>query len=306
MGSETLKLKPIEVSPFVDPFTPLTVNPHKNYYNPFTGSKFVFGKTDDGQRVVLKESGNKEGLLREWTGLSKVLVTGLAVQEGMMIGELDDGTRVLVSKEVEGKSLADAPGEAKRRNVGKLLARIHQSVQISETEWKKSGRQEFRYYTWHLDFWRKRAEEIDPQTRRSITLADTLADQAANYFQDAKPVFTHQDLHDEQIIVTPQDTEVMIDFENWKESDPLDDLATYLFSLLRESSPLTYYDELSAGYFNDRKRTDLESTIVAFNLLFFALRAAGFFYTRKDNYFSTALNNLLIVTSYIEQEGLWK
>ncbi len=285
---------------------PFSIHVSQEVISPFTNSKLLFGITTDNEKVVAKITTSPDGNLREWEGLQKVSIIGTQVQEGIVAGQLDDGSPVLVTREIEGKSLVNVPGEIHRRNLGHLLKKIHAKTKIDGIEWEKSGKKDFRYYDWHLSYWHKKAEEISPVCRRAVSIIDTLVETASSYFQSSEPVFTHQDLHDEQVLINTNNLEVVIDFENWKEADYLDDLAMYLFHSIREESPITFYHELLNGYLNEGKTTDQENSIIAFDTLFFALRAVGYFHKFNLPYLDTALSNLVLVTKFIDQETPWK
>jgi aminoglycoside phosphotransferase (APT) family kinase protein len=305
MSKENITVYPIETL-YPQELNPISVQIRQRLTSSFTGSTLLFGRTEANEKVVIKTSAYPEGNANEWEGLKKISSTGLPTQQGIMIGKLSDGSSGLVTKEVEGEPLTDIPSEDQRRDIGTQLKNIHSSTKISGDEWEKSGKQTFTYYDWHLAYWRKNADTVSPICRQAISILDTLVEAASRYFQSTTPVFTHQDLHDGQVIVNSNNDKILIDFENWKEADPLDDIAMYLFHSIRENSPKAFYSELSNGYFDGRKTTDQENSVLAFDTLFFALRAVGYFHKFKLPYFNTAIDNLRLVNHYIDKENTWK
>ncbi len=271
---------------------------------PFSGSEILFCLDQNGRKVVLKKSVFDWGAQREWLGLQKTNHLAF-VQKGVLLGEMSDQTKVIVTELVPGKQLYKTDPLELRIELGKKLKSIHQHTTIQGDEWNKSQKSDLSYFERSLHLW------CSPEIQRVLGLDTSLAMlkqllQQATKLENVLPTFTHQDLHEGQVFVADNALGKIIDLEFWQEADPLEDLGIYLFHLLREETPTERFTALAQGYFDNEDFNQDTKIALSFYLLFAATRAAVFFQRQRKSYVPTALGTLNRVVSFLEEEELFK
>lgn len=283
-----------------------TVSIHRKITAAFSGSQIIFGSTSDHQDVVLKGSAYSQGLSREWAGLQALHQQPLAVQVPLAVVADPQGSRFLMTQWVKGQSLVEMTEDGVRHRVGELVKNIHDQVNISGAEWQHSSKSQFTYYDRYLAYWQRHQVPHLEAESRPVQLLRVLARPMIDHLAQVQPHFTHQDVHDGQIIVEANAQPVLLDFEWWQEDDPLVDLAMYLFHTLRMAQPLAYVRELYQGYQADQELPESDRDSIAFYLLFIAARAVASFRQLQSAYLPVAEQNLQTITAFIDQEKPWR
>lgn len=280
-------------------FTPINEFPAE-----FSGSKIIFAADDHGKDVVLKYSVYPNGAKREWQGLQKVAHYEF-IQQPVLLG-LDQETdqTVLVTKKMSGQILSQNDESQHRFTLGTMLAQIHNETNIPGEEWDRSQKADFGYFQKSLENWKwPEKQKLFSQTF-ALPLLQYLW-RSIESLPKRMPSFTHQDLHEGQVLLQSENLGI-IDFEFWLEADPLEDLAIYLFHLIREKQPLSRLSPLLEGYFLDKDFSEDDKLLISFYTLFIAARAVSFFSQNRPSYLPTALSSLNRVTEYVDTQQLWK
>jgi len=305
MQRETIRLFPIEnysqESGLDDEYKVSVLEKH---ISPFTGSRLLFGFMEDGREVVVKYSVYPEGPRREWEGLQRVSAANVPAQNPISLAKDSKNKLVLVTERVLGEILMKVPGDEKRNELGKIVRLMHESVQIDGNEWANRIQDE-KYHQKYFEFWEQLGiSEISPTSIASLQLRDLL-DVVSSHFPQIFPSFIHNDLHEDQVIYSSMNGNKLIDFEVWKEGDPLFDIGMYLFHSLRGEYPSEYAQEFISGYFG-KDVSELEKLTVIFYTLFIGMRAVGYFAKFRPDYLPTAISNLRLSSKFVESEQILK
>lgn len=261
----------------------------------------------NGLDVVVKFSGYKYGTKREWDGLK--LVNSAGIPAPLLLCAIRENTSDrygIISTKIQGDDLYKKKSSGYRHKLGKIIADIHNNVPITGSEWQGSGKHNFTYFENQISsFGGSTISEIN-STSKPYEMLRSLAKNVDNGFSKTVPVFTHNDIHNEQAIVN-QDGEVsVIDFEEWKEEHPIKDLSIYLLHTLRNHQPLSDFTNFSLGFNHDRKLESDDLNFLAFYLLFAAIRSVDYHSKVLPSYVKTALTTLKIITKSLDNELIFK
>lgn len=272
---------------------------------PFSGSKILFAKTSSGEEIVIKISNSKNGAYREWMGLVKTYDTGLPVPTPILYGSDPNGSKLIVSDRVKGTHLYQEEKQGARQELGKILRGMHERVEVDGKEWAESGRSDFGYYDRYTFSWLNSKSDVIGQGSMTDALLSQFADEMNNHCVKTNPVFNHNDLHDGQVIIREDSSVVIIDFENWREESPFNDIAFYLFHSIRVNSPNENFYEFLNGYTGSNKLDESSKSVLAYYLLFISARTVNYFSTKSSPYLEKALATHKEVLNYIDNENLW-
>jgi len=269
----------------------------------FSGSHISYATNESNGKFVLKQATKPEKTIHEWEGLQKLSEYPLPIQEPVGLANDQNGQLTLISKEVVGKPVYQT--EQGRVLLGKSIRELHHIVQVDNNFWITSGKPNFTFYNSAIDRWHGENIPELQKTGKIVSLIYNLSSEISEHLQTVRPSFLHNDVHDGQGFIVNNNC-VLIDFEQWGISDPIEDIALYLYHQIRIGKEDVHFEQFIQGYIPDGKLTDKEKNATAFYLLYFASRAAAFFYLKRLDYYQIGLGNLLKSVKYIESEKLWK
>lgn len=273
----------------------------EDFVVPFSGDRLVFATTESGLQIVAKIS-QPEKSRREWMGLLTAYYASVPSPQPLLLGQIDEQHSALISSRIIGRNMFYSSDLGLRHKLGKIVKSMHEQATAKGNEWLISGKSDFSYYDRKMDLWAR--EIVIDQTTHPL-LAQ-LSIHAPNYITKTLPVFNHNDIHDGQAIIENSGRIVLIDFGNWCEDTPLNDIAFYLFHCIRNNKDINYFVSFIDGYLGTSKLTDEEKTVILFELLFISTRAVEYFARRKSGYLDTAKETHKRVLAYIEDETLFK
>lgn len=273
----------------------------EDFVIPYSGNRFIFATTEGGLQIVAKIS-QQEKSRREWMGLLTVYYASVPSPQPLLLGQTDERHFALISSRIIGHNMFYSPNLGLRYRLGRIVKSMHEQATTEGREWLVSGKSDFSYYDRKIDLW-TRDIAIDQTTH---PLLIQLSIPAPNYIARTLPVFNHNDIHDGQAIIEDTGRIVLIDFGNWCEDIPLNDIAFYLFHCIRTNKDIDYFASFMDGYLGTRKLTDEEKTVILFELLFISTRAVEYFAKKKSGYLDAAKETHKRVFAYIENETLFK
>lgn len=268
---------------------------------PYSGNRLVYATTEGGLRIVAKIS-QQEKSWREWMGLLTAYYARVPSPQPLLLGQIDKQHSALISSRVIGHNMFYSSDLNLRHRLGMIVKSMHEQVIVEGNEWLVSGKSDFSYYDRKMDLWVRKVA-IDQTTHPLLT---QLSIHAPDYIARTLPVFNHNDIHDGQAIIEDTGRIVLIDFGNWCEDIPLNDIAFYLFHCIRTNKNIDHFTSFMDGYLGAGKLTDEEKTVILFELLFISARAVEYFARRKSGYLDTAKETHKKVLEYIEDEQLFK
>jgi len=268
----------------------------------FSGSHIIYANESD-ENFVLKQTQDRGVLLHEWNGLKQLSHYSLPVQQGVGLSIDQNGILTLISREVKGFPIYQV--EEGQRQLGESVRQLHQVVQVDTQQWNQSGKYDFTYYDRILNKW---DQDSVPDLQRSgkiVGMIFGLSTQVVNHLKIVKPAFLHNDVHDGQGFIDDGRC-ILIDFERWGVSDPLEDIAYYLYHQIRNGKEDVNFRKFVDGYFSNQTLSESQRNTLAFYLLYFASRSAVFFYEHRPDYYPIGQTNLLKTVQYVDSEKLWK
>ena len=276
---------------------------------PFTGSTVVVGDLPKvSHQVVLKIAPNAKSIRREWEGL--LHVTGLdgKCQQPVALVQTAQGQLGLLSEYIEGEVLKNSSEVARRAQVGERMRELHERVPVHGEEWRKSPMREFHAFLEAIERWQHDSDFLQ-HIRHTLALPilERLARELTTHKRIESPAFIHTDIHDEQVLISQEGVAILLDFEQWQEGDPVDDLAIYLFHILRNGAPLEYFQAALAGYGSLDFLVHVVQlrTVLAFHTLFFATRAVRMFARYRPEYLPLSVHTLEEVCRFLATDALW-
>ena len=272
----------------------------------FTRNTILFGSTKSGIQTTVKISTNRNGAMNEWEGLNMTYDVGMPVPEPYALAKNSDGVQVLISQKVDGELLHTNSQTGKRYDLGQIVSFMHNKVGINAENWKSSGKPDFSYYENLLNKYLKSSLNELKTGSETHTILNKFVNVMSYYCKTTTPVFNHNDLHDGQIIVKPNQKLVLLDFENWKEETQLNEISYYLFHLIKDGSVNRNFDKFINGYLKSYRLTDTEKSVMTFYLLFISARAIDYFKNTGSKYLQKALETHKKVLRYTNDERLWK
>jgi aminoglycoside phosphotransferase (APT) family kinase protein len=285
----------------------IKVDVYKRVGNPYTKSRVLFGNLQNGLDVAIKFSGYKYGTKREWDGLRLVNSVGIPAPILLCaVRENTNGSHGIISTKIQGDDLYKKKSNSYRYNLGQIISDIHANVPITGNEWQDSGKQNFTYFENQINSFSKSTISEINSTSKPHAMLQSLSKNVDNDFSGTVPVFTHNDIHNEQAIVNQAGKVSVIDFEEWKEEHPIKDLSIYLLHTLRNHQPLSDFKNFSLGFNHDRKLESDDLNFLAFYLLFAAIRSVDYHSKILPSYVKTALTTLDIITKTIDAETFYK
>lgn len=312
-GARILKLSMVQKEQFVsvEAFGPVLTDElielkiSKRMVTPYTGSEVSFATTESGQQVVIKASAREGGAVREWRGLARAYVAKLPVPEPMALVKTQAGQLALVTERINGKMLYYSPQNEARHNLGGIVKTMHKAVPVEGNGWIESGKADFSYYDSRLHAWRQgHVENIDAKSKAQ-GLLNSLAHPMIAHCESITPGFNHNDIHDGQVIVRGRKI-TLIDFEEWIEESPLNDVAYYLYSSVRMGTADNQFRYFLNGYLGNEVFSEVEKGALMFYLLYISCRAMNFFSSRPGKFAEVATTTHRKVIDYVEDEKLWK
>lgn len=259
----------------------------------------IYRGISNGREVVVKFSSYPWGARREWDALRKVHSAGVSSPEpiAFIVAEKPG----LVMEYVHGESLGNNPDSSLRYSLGVLVKEMQDGVHLDGREWEGVGKKDFSYYDRKIEQWGKNhigEEAIDIMRELAIDIGDS--------FKLVTPVLAHNDLHDNQVIINSSRL-YLIDFEFWRESHPVADLAVYLLNIIRNESNEEFFWQLCRGYINSEDGfTDQQKKIVSFLLLFASCEGLDFYMQNRPEAFDIATKQHQGAISFFKREALWK
>lgn len=212
----------------------------------------------------------------------------------------------MILEYVEGPPIFKNPDMRLRTKMGVTVLKMHESVVVNGNDWQKSGKPTFIYYDRSLFKWSvETGNQLGPESKVQ-EIIKKFAGTASSYCEASIPVFNHNDLHEGQVIVNTAGDVVLLDFENWREDTKLNDLAYYLFQLIRTKSSFENYKAFLMGYLGTKTLTDSDKSVLSFYLLFISARALNYFLMTESKYIKIATDTHDRVLKFVEEERLWK
>ncbi|OGM11552.1 hypothetical protein A2W13_02360 [Candidatus Woesebacteria bacterium RBG_16_36_11] len=273
---------------------------------PFTGSTILFGTSESGIQVAIKISAKKGGADREWKGLNMAYHAGVSVPEPFALAKTNSEAPVLISEKIEGQHLHNETDAKLRFKLGKIMRDMHDQVKIVGEEWHSSGKPNFTYYDQFIIRWLHSTSKELGQGSKTQALLNKFASAISSYCETVIPIFSHNDLHEGQVFLRSNGGLTLLDFENWKEETQLNEIAFYLFHLIRVDKVGGNFDKFLNGYLKSAHLTETEKSIMAFYLLFISARAIEYFQNTKSRYLEKAVDTHNKILKYTDEERLWK
>jgi Ser/Thr protein kinase RdoA (MazF antagonist) len=275
------------------------------FTTPYSGSEVRFGTLDSGRRVVVKVSARKLGAEREWGGLVRTFEAGLSVPEPIALVNTQIGHPALVTEQMEGKLMYYTSQNELRYRLGQMVKRMHDAVPVDSRRWVEAGKSDLTYYESRLHHWWIANAEVLGVKTDSQALFKKLVPMMATYCNSVVPRFNHNDLHDGQVIVVGENITI-IDFEDWIEESPMNDLAYYLYSTIRTGTIDEQFGYFLDGYLETEILSEVEKGALMFYLLYISCRSVNQFKLRRVGLAEIALSTHQKVVKYIKRERLWK
>lgn len=272
----------------------------------FRGGKIIYAAFPDGIQVVIKTPKDENGAKREWDGLIKTSTAGIPVPKPILLGLNDSGQPCIVLERIHGKPLFLNHSHEARTQLGQTIKQMHTRVAIEGTEWLESEMSDYAYYDRKIKLWGEKQELIGDNNIFTQYLFQIFSLSMIDYCNKTLPVFNHNDIHDGQVIRSNEGRGVLIDFGNWTEDRPMNDLGFYLFHCLRNNTGFEMFKSFMNGYLGDNSLHEDDKQALIFNLLFISTRAIIIFSTFRPVYAKVAKMNHQKVLSFIKDETLWK
>jgi len=268
----------------------------------FSGSRVILGDSSQLGPIAIKIQPAKRGVLREWEGLSRAYSAGIVVPQPICLATSEKGGLVLISRRITGRNLYSAVNTDNFLKLGTTIKDIQDHVAITGEEWALSGRADFSYFEKKLDLLRDKPIDEHVDEGHIKSLLNACATEVGNTFPQIKPVFTHHDIHNDQVLVTKTNEQYLMDFEHWIESHPFHDIATYLFHTLRTLSPIEQYNEVLRGYSQKEPSIEKEQLVILFFLLLAAVNSVEFYRNNRREELPYAVEYLRRSVKYAEKQ----
>lgn len=273
---------------------------------PFTSSLVIFGRTSDDGLIAAKFSTMPGGAEREWRGLVAIHNVGVSVPRPIALVKNNHEQLGLVSSFVQGYDLITNQHPRDHFNFGGAVKSMHDLVQTNGAEWTRLGKNDFAHYDRYINHCGDLIKNGVVGSKRGHELLKLFAAALGKRLGQLKPTFTHYDLHDKQVIIDSLSKLHLIDFERWREGDPLDDLAIYLFHSLRMNRPYEFFIEFTRGYLNNAHFTDMEKSVINFYLLYSGFMSVDYFRRFRESELPFAIAQMDKVVQYVSEERLMK
>jgi len=272
---------------------------------PFTRSTIIFATSEAGKPVVIKFPTKKSKAEREWTGFCKAYTADVPTPMPIALVTSKGGRVGVMQEEVGGQSLYKCPGGQARIRFGEIVKDMHLKVPTAGIEWQEKGKADYTYYDKRIQCWSEGQVELLSAGSTTQAMLGLLSPTMNRSCRSAPPMFNHNDLYDSQAIVGDQKI-YLIDFEEWVEENPLNDIAYYLFHTIRSNMPEVNFGSFLSGYLGNEVLSEPEKQTLMFYLLFISARALNYFHASKSKYFEIAEKSHRAVTNYIDNENVWK
>lgn len=283
----------------------VSFNISKRVVTPYTGSKVSFAATESGQQVVIKVSAREGGAEREWRGLVKAYAAKMPVPEPIALVKTQEGQLALVTERVNGAIMYYCPEGELRNRFGQVVRSMHEVVPVGGKGWIDNGKADFTYYDSRLHGWQQGQVENINEKSVAQALLKSLANPMIAHCESITPRFNHNDIHDGQVIVGGRKI-TLIDFEEWTEESPLNDIAYYLYSSIRMGTADSQFRHFLDGYLDNDVFSEVEKGAFMFYLLYVSCRAMNYFSSRPGKFAEVATATHQKVIDYAEDEKLWK
>ena len=199
---------------------------------PFNGNRILFAIDPNQQEVVTKLIPDLDKANKEWTGLSLAYLAKVPVPTPLIFGMTENKTPGIVSRKIEGQLLYGNKDPEMRHALGAIVNHLHSNLQTDQATHDYSFYEEARA-NWNAEIFNEFSWAM------------------SQYCQNTPLVFCHGDLHDGQVINSPNGL-VLIDFEKWQSDRPLSELGMYLFHCLRTGMNIQNFKNFITGYKNKR------------------------------------------------------
>lgn len=272
----------------------------------FRGGRIIYAASPENVQVVIKIPKDEQGAEREWFGLTKTSDAGIPVPKPMLLGLSNSGQPCVVLERICGTPLFLNHSHEAREQFGQTVKQMHTRVKIEGSEWLYRGKSDYSYYDEKIKLWGEKQQLIGDNSLLTQYLFQILSLPMVDYCNRALPVFNHNDIHDGQVIWSNKNRGILIDFENWTEDRPMNDLGFYLFHCLRNDTRFEMFKGFMSGYLERDSLGEADKQALIFNLLFISTRAIIIFSTYKPEYVETAKTNHQKVLEFIKHETLWK
>lgn len=296
-------------------FNILSIHPDQGYrrflstgeqYATFRESKILFATSDSGQQVVIKIPTNQNGAEREWEGLIKAGQAGILIPMPILVGKLDSNVMCIAMERVIGQPLIFNAKYNTRVELGQVVKQMHSRAPVDDSRSLESHVVDFIYYDRQIKLWEDLWSPMGVEASFTRHLFDLFSLPMDSYCNVVNQVFNHNDIHDGQVIQSPEKGMTLIDFEEWTEDRPLNDLGFYLFHCLRTGREIELFRGFIDGYTEGKSLSENDKLALVYNLLFISTRAVVRYLTKKSEYLATARLNHERVLNFIRDETLWK
>lgn len=304
--SERITYFPVESGNTEFSVPQIVLNVHKKEIAPFTGNSIIYATSESGTEVVIKVSTSGSGAEREWKGLNMAHNAGLSVPEPYALGKNKDNEKLIISEKVDGELLYTSNQARLRIDLGEIVKDMHNQIFVSGTGWISSGKPDFSYYSKLLHKYLNNPLDELKSNGQTQAILNKLSDTMSDYCKTVVPVFNHNDIHDGQAIVKPDNNLKLLDFGNWKEETQLNDVSYYLYHLIKSDRVRKNFDAFMDGYLDSNKFSDTEKSVMTFYILFISARAIDYLQEIGSKHLERARETHKKVLRFINSESLWK
>lgn len=273
---------------------------------PFTKSLIIVGKDDNNNLVTAKFSTLQGGPENEWQGLLSTHAAGISVPKPVALVRNETNKIGVVSEYIDGEDLIYSQDLFDYSKFGKIIKEMHSRVRVEGSEWIKLGKHTYEYYDKYLIHCGELVKSGVINSAIVYDLIRLFSSALGERLEQVNPVFTHYDLHDQQVIKNLLGKLYLIDLERWREGDPLDDLSIYLFHNLRMNRPYDFFVEFIKGYLDNSSLTDTEKSVVNFFLLFTGFKSVDYYKRFRESDLPYALSQLEKIEHFVTEEKLVK
>ena len=286
-----------------DPQTPFDISAYKEFNTEFYNNKIIFGTNPNNQELVIKFPSVLGHAQHELLGYESARKAGILVPKTYGLIKDSRGNIGLVTEKVIGKNLFDQNVHGAKHKLGSIVRSLHDLVIINEND---NNLQTFEIYDSNISTWKNSPMTSFLESMLIFDIISQFSFATADMLEHDRQTFTHQDLHDAQIIVDYKADINIIDFEEWRKSNPMEDIAIYLYHGLRTKRPDEDFKNFTDGYLRLDRFTDSEKKVISFYLLYFSLKMEMIYFNTHQKFLAYATHSLNRSVSYVNQEKLWK
>jgi|GEM_PF-4631676 hypothetical protein len=280
----------------------LVVNVKEKRKTDFYGNNIVFCENSDGVEVVGKFPSKGSHARHEFAGYKTAEASGVRVPGVVGIVKDERGKLGVVTKRIIGKNLYSDHSEESKFILGATVNKLHNFRRIESTHLLKK---EYPKYVEQINDWSRTELATILNAPGVYSILGNFSSDVEDEFQGTKLTFTHQDLHDDQVIVSCG-LLYLIDFEDWRIGHPMEDVAIYLYHSLRTKRHPEDFRRFVDGYFAEDNFSDADKSCVSYFLLFYGMCMGNYFSQYRKYEIPFVAEYLHRSIDYVKGEELWK